>query len=148
MIFRVLLFLTCSLLWTAPAAWAQACGSGNQVPDSDLCLAGTTMIGNGGVAVFKSKDKSLSVEPGDTIAGWRVTQVKTGAVTLQRGGVTRLLAMNRVSTAPRILSKRPSGPQMHDVSPVAAGNATSVGTVGPDGKRLSISTHLPPVQDY
>ena len=106
------------------------------------------MIGNGGVAAFKSKAKSLSVEAGDIIAGWRITQVKSGAVILERGSVTHVLAMNRISTATRLQPKRATGPELHDLSPIGAGRVASVGTVRPDGTRLSISAHLPPVQDY
>jgi hypothetical protein len=142
----LILFVICCA--TAPQAFAQACSGGNLVPQSDFCLTGTTMIGGGGVAVFKGSDKTMSVEAGDMIAGWQVTQVKPGSVTLQRGGVVHRLAMNRISTASRILAKRPKGPELHDVSPVAAGRVSSVSTTDASGKRLSISTHLPPVQDY
>ena len=150
MIVRAFVFLTCSFFCaaTAPDAFAQACSGGNLVPQSDFCLVGTTMIGNGGVAAFKGTAKSLSVEAGDTIAGWRVAQVKQGSVTLQRDGVTHVLAMNRISTAARVLPKRASGPVLHDISPIGAGRVASVGTIRPDGTRLSISSHLPPVQDY
>jgi hypothetical protein len=83
---------------------------------------------------------------GEAIGNWRITAVKSGAITIQRGAVSRELAMNRISTAARIHA----GParQLHDISPVAAGKVSSVGTVSPSGKRLSISTHLPPVQEY
>jgi hypothetical protein len=146
MTIRVLAFLLCVV--AAPGAFADACSGGNLVPQTDLCLAGTTMIGNGGVAVFKNKSKSLSVEAGDTVAGWRVSQVKPGAVIITRDGISRQLVMNRISTAARLVPKRPATRELHDISPVAAGKVASVGTTGPDGKRLSISTHLPPVQDY
>jgi hypothetical protein len=150
MMARAFVFLICSLFCIAapPGAFAQACSGGNLVPQTDFCLVGTTMIGNGGIAAFKSNAKSLSVEAGDTIAGWHVTQVKQGSVTLQRDGVTHVLAMNRISTATRLQPKRPPGPELHDISPIGAGKVASVGTVRPDGTRLSISAHLPPVRDY
>jgi hypothetical protein len=130
------------------AAQAQDCGTNNLVPESEFCLTGTTVIGSGGMAVFKAKNQTQSVGAGEKIGDWRITAITPDGVTIQRGTVNRKLELNAMSVASRPVS-RPAGQprQLHNVSPVAAGKAASVGTSGP-GPQLSISTHLPPVEDY
>jgi hypothetical protein len=142
-----LIICAAAVLFASGGAQAQGCSGNNLVPETDFCLAGTTVIGSGGVAVFKTKGQSLSVETGETVGSWRVTAIKEGSVTIQRGAVRRELEMNRISTASRLARKKLQAGELHDISPVAAGKAASVGTSGP-GPKLSISTHLPPVKDY
>ena len=152
MIWRPSKFLACFLFYaltvSAGQALAQDCGANNLVPETQFCLTGTTVIGSGGMAVFKVKNQTQSVGAGETIANWRITAITPDGVTIQRGTVSRRLELNAMSLAARPVSKPAGEPRkLHDVSPVAAGKAASVGTSGP-GPQLSISTHLPPVEDY
>lgn len=136
-----------AILFVPDGALAEACSGNNLVPQTQFCLVGTTTVGSGGVAVFKNKDQSLSVAPGETIGNWRVTEIQSGRVIIERAGMRRQLDMNRVSIAARAARNATPARQLHDISPIAAGKAKSVGTSGP-GQKLSISTHLPPVEDY
>jgi len=123
------------------------CAATNRVPASEYCLAGTTIIGKKGIAVFKNKNESRSIETGETIDNWRVVDVSVAGVTIGRGAEIRHLGVKQLSATSSTLKHKTASTTMYNVSPLNAGNAKSIGTTGP-GLKLSISTHLPPVKDY
>lgn len=123
------------------------CAVMNRVPDTEYCLAGTTIIGKKGIAVFKNKKESRSIETGEIIESWRIVDVDVAGVTIGRGAETRHLGLKQMSATSAALKRRRVSATTYNVSPLNAGNAKSIGTTGP-GLKLSIATHLPPVKDY